>query len=71
MDRIMSQEIFLFFEGKPQALALYETFARKLSAEVGETEVRVQKTQIAFSNGHNFAFASFLPLRKAAERPEE
>ena len=71
MDGIMSQEIFLFFEGKPQALALYETFARKLSAEVGETEVRVQKTQIAFSNGHNFAFASFLPLRKAAERPEE
>ena len=52
MDGIMSQEIFLFFEGKPQALVLYETFARRMSAEVGEAEVRVQKTQIAFSKGH-------------------
>lgn len=71
MDGILNQEILTFFEGKPQALALFETFARRLTAEIGEADIRVQKTQIAFSNRHNFAFASFLPVRKAKERPEQ
>ena len=35
-----------------------------------DVKVKVQKTQIAFSNRHNFAFVSFLPVRKAKERPE-
>ena len=30
----------------------------------------MQKTQITFSNRHNFAFVSFLPVRKAKERPQ-
>ena len=33
-------------------------------------KVKVQKTQITFSNRHNFAFVSFLPVRKEKERPE-
>lgn len=33
-------------------------------------KVKVQKTQITFSNRHNFAFVSFLPARKAKDRPE-
>ncbi len=33
-------------------------------------KVKVQKTQIAFSNRCQFAFVSFLPVRKAKERPE-
>lgn len=32
--------------------------------------VQVQKTQIAFKGRHNFAFVSFMPVRKAKERPE-
>ena len=48
----------------------YQNFAEKLFSEVGQVQVRVQKTQIAFSNGHNFAFVSFLPVRKAKERPQ-
>lgn len=32
--------------------------------------MKVQKTQIAFSNRHNFAFVSFMPVRKAKERTE-
>ena len=32
--------------------------------------IKVQKTQISFSNRRNFAFVSFLPIRKAKERPE-
>ena len=66
----MNQDTLMFFEGKPEALALYQNFAEKLFSEVGQVQVRVQKTQIAFSNGHNFAFVSFLPVRKAKERPE-
>ena len=31
---------------------------------------KAQKTQIAFANRHNFAFVSFLPVRKANDRPE-
>ncbi len=66
----MNQAILCFFEQKPEALALYEAFEKQVFAKVGSVEVKVQKTQITFSNRHNFAFVSFLPVRKAKERPE-
>lgn len=66
----MDQNVLYFFDGKPEALPLYETFAEKVFSEVDGVKVKVQKTQIAFSNRHNFAFVSFLPVRKAKERPE-
>jgi len=65
----MNQDVFCFFDRKPEALPLYEAFERKVFSEIGSVKVKVQKTQIAFSNKHNFAFVSFLPVRKAAERP--
>ena len=40
------------------------------SEKVDGVKVKVQKTQIAFSNRYNFAFVSFLPVRKAKERPK-
>ena len=60
----------IFFDGKPEALPLYEAFEQKVFSEVHGVKVKVQKTQIAFSNRHNFAFVSFLPVRKAKERPK-
>lgn len=60
----------IFFDGKAEALPLYEAFEQKVFSEVDGVKVKVQKTQIAFSNKHNFAFVSFLPVRKAKERPE-
>lgn len=66
----MNQDVLCFFDGKPEALPLYEEFERKVMSEVSGVGVKVQKTQIAFSNRHNFAFVSFLPVRKAKERPE-
>ena len=66
----MDQDVLYFFEGKPEALPLYAAFEEKVFSEVDGVKVKVQKTQIAFSNRHNFAFASFLPVRKAKERPE-
>ena len=66
---ISGDELF-FFNEKPAALPLYEAFAQRLFAEIDNVTVKVQKTQISFSNKYNFAFASFLPVRKAKERPE-
>lgn len=66
----MDQDVLYFFDRKPEALPLYEAFEQKVLSAVEDVKVKVQKTQIAFSNRHNFAFVSFLPVRKAKERPE-
>ena len=65
---ISGDELF-FFNGKPAALPLYEAFATRLLSEIGNVTIKVRKTQISFSNKYNFAFVSFLPARKAKERP--
>ena len=66
---ISGDELF-FFNEKPAALPLYEAFAQRLFAEIDNVTIKVQKTQISFSNKYNFAFVSFLPARKAKERPK-
>ena len=66
---ISGDELF-FFDEKPAAITLYEVFAKRLLAEIDNVTVKVQKTQISFSNKYNFAFVSFLPVRKAKARPE-
>jgi len=59
----LSPEEFLFFAGKPEEQALYETFRSRLLAEVGDTHIKVQKTQITFFKKYGFAFVSH-PRRK-------
>lgn len=66
----MTQDTLFFFNKHPDALPLYELFEQKLLSELGSTDIKVQKTQISFSNKHNFAFVSFLPVCKAKERPQ-
>lgn len=66
----MTQDTLFFFDKHPDALPLYELFEQKLLSELGSADIKVQKTQISFSNKHNFAFVSFLPVRKAKERPQ-
>ena len=66
---ISSDELF-FFNEKPAAHPRYEAFAQRIFAEIDNVTVKVQKTQISFSNRHNFAFVSFLPARKAKDRPK-
>ena len=67
---IISGDELLFFNEKPEALPLYEAFAQRLFAEIDNVTVKVQKTQISFSNKYNFAVVSLLPVRRAKERPE-
>lgn len=66
----MTDETILFFAGRPGALELYEVFERRVLEQIDGVRIRVQKTQISFSNRHNFAFVSFLPVRRKAERPD-
>ena len=44
---ISGDELF-FFNEKTAALPLYETFARRLLAEIDNVTVKVKKTQISF-----------------------
>lgn len=67
---MMSSDELLFFNKKPAALPLYEVLAKRILTEIDNVNIKVQKTQISFSNKYNFAFVSFLPVRKAKRRPE-
>lgn len=65
----MNQEILYFFDKNPSALPIYETFEQRVFDEIGQVSIKVKKTQISFSNKYNFAFVSFLPVRRAKDRP--
>lgn len=66
----MNQDILFFFDKHPEALPLYEALEERIQSEIQDVTIKVQKTQITFANKHNFAFVSFLPARKAKERPD-
>lgn len=65
----MNADTLLFFSGRPDALPLYEAFESRVLGAFPEARVRVAKTQITFCARHGFAFVSFLPVRRAKERP--
>ena len=67
---MINGDVLFFFKEKPAAIPLYEAFAGRVLDEIENVTVKVQKTQISFSNKHNFAFVSLLPVRKAKQRPE-
>ena len=69
MDYI-EQDTLLFFKEHPAALPVYEAFARKLAGALPDRKVRVQNTQITFSNRHVYACVSFLRVKKKAELPD-
>lgn len=61
----------VFFDGKPRARSLYEVFHGKLFDLLPDAQMRVQKTQITFTNPKVFACVSFLKVRRAKDRPPE
>lgn len=69
MDGIQRGDILAFFHEHAEALSLYEPLEARLLAFPG-TSIRVQKTQITFSNRHVYACASFLRVRRKAELPD-
>ncbi|HIT34076.1 MAG TPA: hypothetical protein IAC31_05560 [Candidatus Faecousia intestinigallinarum] len=67
----MDDQVLCFFGEHLPALPLYEAFFQRLQATMEMFTVRVQKTQISFYNQRFFAAVSFLPVRKAAQRPKD
>ena len=59
----------LFFNEEPRALPLYEAVRDYICKEFENVKIKVQKTQISFSNRYGFAFVS-LPFRKVKGRPD-
>ena len=66
---MLSGDVLLFVGDHREALPLYEVLTEQMEG-LGDLSIRVQKTQITFSNRRNFAFVSFLPARKAKDRPK-
>ncbi len=64
------QDEWMFFDRRPTAAPLYEAFAGKLFELFPSTSMRVQKTQITFSNRHVYACVSQARVKKKAELPE-
>ena len=69
MEKLSIDEM-MFFEGHPNALGVYEAFVKKLFQIYPDTTLRVQKTQITFSNRHVYACVSFARVKKKAQLPE-
>ena len=65
----MNPDVRMFFDPHPAALQLYEALAGEMAARFPETRVRVQKTQITFSNRRVYACVSFLRVKRKAELP--
>lgn len=59
----------LFFDGRPDELELYERLVSLMREQLGPFSVRVQKTQISFSNRYLFACVSFARVKRKAELP--
>jgi len=66
----MSLEEVLFFDQKPNALPLYVSFREQALKHLSPVNIQVKKTQISFTNRHLFSAVSFMPVRKAKERPD-
>ena len=66
----MEQNTLFFFNQHPEALPLYRAFEKRLLAELEGVVVQPQKSQITLKNRRVFGAVSFLPARKAKERPD-
>ncbi len=69
MEEISGAEL-AFFDGRMDALPLYERLAGRILADIPDTSLKVQKTQITFTNRRVFACVSFQPARRAKARPK-
>lgn len=66
----MDQNTLFFFNEHPQAIPLYEAFEARLLSELEGVMIQPQKSQITLKNRRVFGAVSFLPARKAKDRPD-
>lgn len=65
----MNDSILAFFAGHEGALSLYEALENAVLARCASAQALAQRTQITFRARRVFACASFLPVRRAKDRP--
>lgn len=70
MIEAMSVDELFFFDAKPAALSLYESFRKSVIARWPDTRIETKKSQISFFKQRMFAAVSFTPVRKAKDRPD-
>lgn len=66
----MDQNILFFFNRREQAFPLYRAFEKRLLAELEGVVIQPQKSQITLKNRRVFGAVSFLPARRAKDRPD-
>ena len=67
---LTTQDASLFFDSHPAAFPLYEALATRVLERFPGTTIRVQKTQITFSNRHVYACVSFQRVKRKADLPD-
>lgn len=67
---VIDADTLLFFEQQPAALPLYEAFHDAVLKRHPDARIKIQKTQISFSNLYIFACVSFLRVKKKKELPD-
>ena len=66
----MDQNTLFFFNEHPAAIPLYEAFEVRLLSELEGVVIQPQKSQITLKNRRVFGAVSFLPARRAKDRPD-
>lgn len=66
----MDQNTLFFFNEHPQAIPLYKAFEERLLAQLEGVAVQPRKSQITLKNRRVFGAVSFLPARRAKDRPD-
>ena len=70
MCEMMSVDEIFFFDAKPAALPLNETFREAVLARIPLARIEAKKMQISFFNRRMFAAVSFTRVRKVKDRPD-
>jgi hypothetical protein len=65
----IGEEEIIFFSKVPGTLDIYESVKERIIRSIEGTSVKIQKTQVCFLTGKNFAYV-WLPIRKVKNRPE-
>ena len=64
-----AEELLQFFSHRPEMLPVYRMFEDRVNERCGNVDVRVQKSQITFTDRFGFAWAS-LPVRRRRDCPD-
>lgn len=65
----IKQAALTFFDKRPEMYDLYESLESAITESYPSVNIKVQKTQITFSNRHIFACISFMRPLKKSELP--